>query len=265
MGGAGGSAGSVGTGGAAGGAGGTPADASRDASGGAGGINIVQTSPTETSTEDVPTLTLAEAPAAGNAIIVGVTCHSTFNIDCVISPSGVSDNQGNRYARIVQGEAILSSQQGARGYIFIAENISAPNGEVVISVDPDGTSTLQAVSWGAVEVSGLAAAPSLYTSGSSLVSGNGATATTATTDLATTQANELAVGVASGRSDDTNMLITTWTQHHVHQNAASGIPGYSMVTRLLTSTGTVSHTWTHDPPTCGVTGIIATFRGATPN
>jgi hypothetical protein len=63
------------------------------------------------------------------------------------------------------------------------------------------------------------------------------------------------------------MLITpesTWTQHHVHQNAASGIPGHSMITQILTTTGIVTHTWTHDPPTRGVTGILATFRGATP-
>jgi hypothetical protein len=76
------------------------------------------------------------------------------------------------------------------------------------------------------------------------------------------------VGVASGRSNDTNMLITPeagWTQHHVHQNAASGIPGHSMITQVLTSAGIVEHTWTHDPPSRGVTGVIATFRGATPN
>ena len=70
------------------------------------------------------------------------------------------------------------------------------------------------------------------------------------------------------RSQDTNMLITpmgSWTSHHIHQNNNSGPPGHSMVSRILNSTGIVTHTWTHDPPTRGVAAIIATFRGAAQN
>jgi hypothetical protein len=223
----------------------------------------------EISTADVPTLTLSPAPSAGNAIIVAISCISTEE-HCTIAPNGVSDNQGNSYARIIQGEPITSSSQGARAYIFAAENIGAPNGSFVIGVDPNGSvpTDTQSVIWGAIEVSGLAAPPSLDASGSTLPGGTNVTSTTVSTDLPTTQANELAIAVLTMRSEDTNMLITpesTWISHHVQQNGASGPPGHSMVSKLLSSAEMVSHTWTHDPPSRGVAAVIATFKGASPN
>jgi hypothetical protein len=228
-----------------------------------------------TTTADIPTITLAFTPSAGNAIIVGITCHSTADGisagDCVIDPGGVTDNQGNSYARIVQGLPILSSAQGARPYIFIAENIGAPSGELIISIDPVGSSPpeLQMMVAGAIEVAGLATPPSFDTSGISLVGGTDVTETTAITDLATTQANELAIGVLSMRSNDPNMLITPeagWTMHHENQNGVDGFPpGHSMVSQITTSTGQISHTWTHDMPSRGVAAVIATFRGAVQN
>jgi hypothetical protein len=137
----------------------------------------------------------------------------------------------------------------------------------VLSVDPNGSvpPDLQLVAWGAIEVAGLATPPSLDASGISVVTGDGGTETTATTDLAPTQSNELAVAVLTMRSDDTNMLITPaagWTSHHVNQNGYSGPPGHSMVTQIIASTDIVSHTWTHDLPSRGAAGVIATFRGA---
>jgi hypothetical protein len=141
----------------------------------------------------------------------------------------------------------------------------------MISVDPEGTSTVQAVAWGAIEVSGLKAPPSLDASGISLVGETRATSTTAKTDLATTQTNELAVGVLSMRSNDTNMLITpetTWVSHHNHQNstdANQNPPGHSMVSKVLSSAEEISHTWTHRAPTRGVAAVIATFKGAAQN
>ena len=121
--------------------------------------------------------------------------------------------------------------------------------------------------FGAIEVAGLAAPPSFDASGISLVGGNGDTSTNATTDLATVQANELAIGVLTMRSDDTNMLITPeagWTAHQSNQNGADGHPpGHHMVSFVTTRVGQVSHTWTHDPPTRNVAAVIATFRGAT--
>jgi hypothetical protein len=268
-----GSAGAVGSGGSAasGGASGAGAgsdagpDAAADASGGAPPLAVVRASETLLSTEDVPTLTFEPAPNAGNSIIVGVTCISDHLADCNIPTGGVSDNHGNSYTRAVQSEPIRSSSQAARGYIFVAQNVVAPSGPFVISVDPDGTMALQAVAWGAIEVSGLGAPPSLDAWGVSVAGGSDPLSTTAATDRATTQPNELAVALLSMRSSDTNMLITSemsWVSHHIHQNNASGPPGHSMVSRVLSSTGIVSHGWTHDAPTRGVAAIIATFVGA---
>lgn len=178
---------------------------------------VVQASPTMTSEDAVPTLTFNSLPGAGNAIIVGVTCISDHNGDCIVAPGGVTDNHGNLYTRVLQGEPILSSAQGVRGYVFIAENTPAPSDSFVISVDPEGTTSLQRVAWGAIEVSGLAAAPSLDAWGISLASASATTMGTATTDLPTVQANELAVAVMTMRSNDTNMLITpqsSWVSHH---------------------------------------------------
>ena len=67
------------------------------------------------------------------------------------------------------------------------------------------------------------------------------------------------------------MLITpesTWVSHHSHQNATDANmnpPGHSMVSKVLSSTGVVSHTWTHDEPTRGVAAVIAVFKGASQN
>ena len=221
-------------------------------------------------TDDVPTITLLSAPKVGNSIIVGVTCISDFQIDCTIPTNGVTDNQGNTYTQVAKGEPILSSAQGARSYIYIAEHIGAPSGTFTISVNPNGTvpPNIQQVAWGAIEVSGLAASPTLDATGNSPVGGTTQVSTTVTTDLATKQANELAVAVLSMRSNDTNMLITpetTWVSHHAHQNGSSGPPGHSMVSKILSATGKISHTWTHDPPTRGVAGTIATFKGAATN
>lgn len=236
---------------------------------GNGGITVVQRSLTMLATEEVPTLTLQALPHAGHAIIVGVTCISDYLGDCIIESAGVTDNQGNTYTRVVQSEAISSSAQAARGYIFIAENIASPSGSFVISVDPlgpEGAVLNQSMAWGAIEVSGLAAPPTLDAWGISLL--GGPTSTTAATDLPTVVPSELAVAVFSMRSGDTNMLITpeeTWESHHIHQNNSSGPPGHSMVSKVLTSTGVVTHTWTHDVPTRGSAAVIATFQGAAQN
>ena len=252
----------------AGAGGGAGADAGDDSSGGAPPLAVVRASDTMLSTADIPTLTFEPAPRAGNSIIVGVTCISDYLSDCTISTGGVTDNHGNSYTRAVQSEPIRSSAQAARGYIFIAQNVVVASGPFVISVDPEGTTTLQAVAWGAIEVSGLAAPPSLDAWGITVAGGSDPTSTTAATDRATAQPNELAVAMLSMRSSDTNMLITpesSWVSHHIHQNNASGPPGHSMVSRLLSSTAIVSHSWTHDAPTRGVAAIIATFAGAAQN
>jgi len=121
------------------------------------------------------------------------------------------------------------------------------------------------VTWGAIEVSGLATAQSLDQTGTKGVEAN--TSTTVTTTASTTQANELAVAVLTDRTNDTDAAIVPemgWTQHHINQDITPAMP-HSMVSLVLSATGVVSHTWTHDVPTRGTTAVIATFKGAAAN
>jgi hypothetical protein len=225
------------------------------------------------------TLTMPATPHPGNAIIVGITCISEYGYDadasvagdCVLASGDVTDNHGNTYPRAVQGEPLKSSRQGARSYIFIAEGIVAPAGDFTITVDPEGANPTQSAAWGAIEVAGLSAPPSRDAWGISMVGGADKTSTTATTDYPTIQANELAVGVLTMRTEDNFMNIQYemgWTSQHLHDNATeanANPPGHSMVTSVLTSVGVQSHTWTHDNPTRSVAGVIATFKGASQN
>lgn len=271
--GGGGTGGSAGSAGAAGGGGAAGVDSGAGGTGGTAALAVVQASPIKLSMLDAAAnVSLPSPPSAGNAIIVGITCLGSHQVqgqgDCIIAPGGVTDNQGNTYTLIVQGEVIPSSYQGARGYIFIAENISAPTGAFTVSVDPEvvvvPNVTHLHMAFGAIEVSGLAPAPSLDASDST--PSGAASSTTISTSAAVP--NALAVAVLSVRSDDTNLQISaesTWVSHHVHQNNSSGPPGHSLVSRVLTSAGQVSHTWSHDEPTRGATGIIATFKGAAQN
>lgn len=265
-----GGAGSAGTSGASGGAG-TPTD------GGAGSssdgsapapLMVVHSSPlVESGAENSSTLTLTVAPHAGNAIIVGITCQDDFEVagngDCQLADGDVRDNQSNTYTRLVRSPPIQSSAQAARGYIFIAEGIGQPSGSFEITVDPGGPGSQQSwIVWGAIEVSGLAAASSMDAWDSTLVAQESPTMVGVTT----TQANTIAVGVFSARSSDANMNIATeaaWTTHQVNQ-LGDGPPAHSMVSRIFANQGQVSHTWTHDTATRGATGILAAFKGATP-
>ena len=269
-GGAGGIAGSGGTS-SGGGAGDSGADASVDA--GPPPIVVVQASTIKLSMAPAATsnLTLPALPSAGNSIIVGVTCISDYGVsvdaglagDCILSNGSVTDNHGNTYDQVAQGASIKSSQQGARGYIFIAENIGAPSGSFAITVDPEGTSAVQAIAWGAIEVSGLKSPPSFDVHGYTAV--NQATSTTASTFQPTAQANELAVAVLSIRHNQVYAAIVpdgTWSSHQIHQDSVTGPPAHSMVSKVLTSAGTPSHTWTHQAPSRGAAGVIATFKGA---
>lgn len=279
--GSGGNSGSAGTGGFAGDA--SAGDAAVDASVDAGPqpIEVVQTSPTKLSmapAELTSSITLSTTPTAGNSIIVGVTCISDHGVvvadgggtiangDCLMPTGSVTDNRGNSYTQVVQGSPIKSSHQAARGYIFIAQGIAAPSGAFTIQVDPEGNSGGQGIAWGAIEVRGLSAAPSLDATGYT-ASASG-TATTAATFQATTQANELAVAVLSIRHNSVNAGIThdsTWDSRHLHQDSVNGPPAHSMVSKILTSTGTCSHGWTHEVPSRGAAGLIATFKGVVTN
>lgn len=227
-------------------------------------IAIVQATPTQLDEGEDPSLSLPATPTAGNAIIVGITCFSEVD-NCTIPQGGVTDNQGNTYVRAIEGSSIVSSTtHGARGYIFIAENITVAGDPFTITVNPNGSypENFQHFTWGAIEVSGLAT-NSLDQTGV-LANTCCPTSTTVTTAAATAQPNELAVAINTIRSNDDNVNYghdPTWVEHHVASEGVSHNP-HSMVTKIVSATGNVSHTWTHDAPTRGVSAVIATFRGA---
>jgi hypothetical protein len=231
-------------------------------------IEIVQASRTSIVGNADPSLTLTELPAAGNALIVGISCFSDFE-NCNIAEGGVTDNQGNTYALVVEGASIVSSDtHGTRPYLFIASSIGAPVGSFTITVNPSGTPPLnyQNFAWGVLEVSGLLPENSVDQTGR-FPNTCCFPSTTVETDAATTQANELAVAVHSARSNDNDFNYghePAWTQRQVNDDGVSLASQHSLVTRVLTTPGVVSHTWTHDEPTRGVAAIIATFRGAAP-
>lgn len=253
--------------------GGTPSDGGAAGAGGAvdtppstAPIVVVQSSRTSIVSNADPSLTLSTMPQAGNALIVGITCFSDVD-NCIIPDGGVSDNQGNTYALVVEGASIVSSDtHGSRPYLFIAENISAPTSAVTIAVNPNGTPSdnVQNFAWGVLEVSGLA--PSSVDQTGSVPSRCCFPSTTVETDGATAQANELAVAVHTARSNDEDNDFNygheaAWTERHVNNDGVSQASQHSLVTRILTEPGVVSHTWTHDEPSRGVSAIIATFRG----
>lgn len=251
--------------------GGTPTEGGA-ASGGAPtqppSIIIVQKTRTGIVGSADPSLTLTNLPAAGNALIVGVTCFSDVD-NCVIPESGVSDNQGNQYRLVIEGASIVSSDtHGSRPYLFIAESIAAPTGPLTITVNPNGMApdNVQNFAWGVLEVSGLAAENSVDQTGS-FPNSCCMPSTTVSTDAATAQANELAVAVHTARSNDNDFNYghdAAWTEQHLNDDGLSLASQHSLVTRVLTEASVVSHTWTHDEPTRGVAAIIATFRGAAP-
>jgi hypothetical protein len=231
------------------------------------GIEIVQASRVSLADVVDPTLTMSALPKAGNALIVGITCFSEVE-NCVIPEGGVSDNQGNTYELVVEGDSIVSSgTHGSRPYLFIAENIGAPAGMLTVSLNPLGApdENYQNFAWGVLEVSGLAQGSVDQTG--SFPNTCCFASTTVTTDAATAQGNELAVAVHAARSGTEEFAYghdATWTEHHVNENGNSVASQHSLVTRVLTEPGVVSHTWTHAEPTRGVAAVIATFRGVAP-
>lgn len=228
-------------------------------------IVVVQSSRTSIVSNADPSLTLSTAPQAGSALIVGITCFSDVD-NCIIPDGGVTDNQGNTYALVVEGASIVSSDtHGSRPYLFIAENIPAPTGALTITVNPNGTppTNVQNFAWGVLEVSGLAL-DSVDQTGR-FPNTCCFESTTVETDGATAQANELAVAVHTARSNDNDFNYgheATWIERHLNDDGVSQASQHSLVTRILTEPGVVSHTWTHDEPNRGVSAIIATFRGA---
>lgn len=212
-----------------------------------------------------PASTITPTPTPGNAVIVAITCFSEVD-QCTIPATGVTDNQGNTYRRVVEGSSITSQPgHGARGYIFIAESVGPSTGPFTIRIDANGApdANVQDFVWGVLEVSGLAPANTVDKIGSTPLLCCDAS-TTVSTSGPTTQANELAVAVHSLRTNSGNSDIghdPTWDEPHVHVGGGGGGTPHSTVTKILQVSGVVSHTWSHVVPTRGTSAVIATFKG----
>ncbi len=226
-------------------------------------ISIVnKTSLLQVSQQD-PVGQLSPLPSAGNAIVVAIVCFSEVANCSIPMTGGVVDNQGNTYRQVVEGASITSSTtHGTRGYLYVAENIGAPVGTFEIRIDPMGApdANAQFFSWGALEVRGLAAADSVDRTGKSVV-GNG-TSTTVVSNGPTTRPVELALALHYARSQ--NELAYTyeaaWTDVWSNPSPANADP-MSLVMRMTTATGPVSHTWQHQAPSRGAAAVMATFKG----
>jgi hypothetical protein len=230
-------------------------------------IVVVRASRTSIVGNADPSLTLTTPPTAGNALIVGISCFSDFE-NCVIPEGGVTDNLGNEYALAVEGASIVSSDtHGSRPYLFIAEDVVASAEPLTITVNPNGVpiDNVQNFAWGVIEVAGLA--PNSLDQTGTFPNSCCEPSTTVETDGATEHANELAVAVHTARSNDNDFNYghePGWTQHHLNDDGVSLASQHSLVARVIAGSGVISHTWTHDEPTRGVSAVIATFRGAAP-
>ena len=121
----------------------------------------------------------------------------------------------------------------------------------------------QNFAWGALEVTGLARTNTVDQTGSTPNACCNASTSVATAGP-TSQPNELAVAVHTARSNDDDVHYAhdpTWTEHHMNPNGQATAMPHSTVSKILSATGVVTHTWSHDPPSRGTSAIIATFRG----
>jgi hypothetical protein len=196
-------------------------------------------------------------PAAGNSIIVPIYAYNVSYSGVAMANGNVTDNQGNTYTKIAES----SSGGNNKTYVFAAYNIGTPSGTFTISVTQTAFAANGEV-WGALEVSGLAISSVV----DQLVDGPPASCTAADTITsgATTQADELAIGI-TGLAYDPTLTFTTdagWTESY-RKFDTSNYGGFSVVSKILSATGTVSHTWNNTTPAryyCP--RALVTFKGA---
>lgn len=230
-----------------------------------GAINIVQIAPSYASTGTWPsssTITFEELPQAGSTIIVTISLYNNTGgaADRLPASGAVTDNQGNTYVRVVaENSAIYTT-----AYIYAAYNIPAPSGTFTLTLTPTYQSI---VDWNALEVSGLAASSTVDRTGTATHGCCSDTTTVTNSGGATSQANELAIAVhtITDNPDDIQQVHdSSWTQFYL-DNQSSNVAA-SHLYKLLTTTQTVSHTWTYDSSNPGAgqraSAAIATFRGA---
>ena len=198
---------------------------------------------------DPDSSSFAALPEIGNTIIVFVNSNAADPGTAVYDSLAVSDNQGNTYhLAAMSGNGGGNPVSDMRQFIYYASNIGRPSGTFTVSIDPVGAPAGWGFNstWGAIEVSGLAATNALDVTGSIFAVNN--TSQTVSTSSPTTQADALAVAINYSNSNDADINYGhdgTWTEHFLSEQPMNLVP-ISAVSKVLSSTGTISHQWTFD-------------------
>src|SRR4030095_7539696 len=174
-------------------------------------------------------------PAAGNSIIVTVSC---YTIDVPISIS-VSNNQSDNIAQDVLADPTSITEDSSCG-IFADVDIGTPSGGTyTVTVDPDNTTDY--FEWTGTEFSGLEDSGALDITATN----NAIVSAPAVTGGTTSQADELWIGVmgVAGTAGQTNMgidLPAGWNQiGNIIQDAYSTV-AYMAAYKIVSSTGALS-------------------------
>ena len=175
----------------------------------------------------------ASLPAAGNSIIILVTC---WNI--AIAAAEVTDNQSNTYARDAYiGPNQPASPQAATCGIFSDIEIGSPSGTFTITINPGNATDY--FEWVGVEFSGLLDASALDITATNAGTDNSPLVSGGTTN----QNDELWVGVCALTDELTDIgfdFPAGWTQlGNLVQDAATTIAFLSGY-KIVSSTGTLA-------------------------
>lgn len=219
---------------------------------------IIQTKNDETNVYDNNNAGAASAttsfnslPSAGNSVlvIIGVGGDGGGGNSGNIPANGVTDNQGNTYTKIATGPD--PGPWAYRQFVFIATGIGTPTGTFTVTVDPDVPAM---ANWNTtlLEISNLASNP--FDQTAAAAHGWNTTGTLTATTPATTQASELAIAIGGFSDTSTVTIESGWTE------SARGIY-FVTASKILSTTGTVSHAWgwtSGDQPT---DALILTLKG----
>jgi len=182
----------------------------------------------------VETLTFPVQPQAGNAVIIMTALSGVGN------PINVYDNQGNRYLALLDNDA----EGQNRNQIFIAENIKAPVGALVVTVSKG--SAQGNLTAGMMEVAGLAPVNTRDRFGA--VVGTGGTGVTVTANGATTTTDQLVIAshiTQAGAPNNLNYARQGGWSEGFTQNNPNTAAGHSSVYRVSSAIETPSHAWTY--------------------
>jgi len=196
-------------------------------------------------------------PAAGNSIIVTVSCYNAVGTVSIT----VNNNQTDNIAQDVFMDPVSDLEDSECG-IFADIDIGTPSGGTyTITVDPSGTTDY--FEWTGTEFSGLEDSAALDITTSS----NGIDTSPTVTGSTTGQADELWIGVmgAAGTTGQTAIgidLPATWNQiGNIIQDAYSTV-AYMAAYKIVSSTGALSFNGgtLSDTPLYGWTIAAAAYK-----